>query len=428
VSHHTARESYLKLSERINRFPQGAPPTELLFRILEVLFTPQEAELVAQLPIKPFTVAVAARIWKKTEGETQTILENLASRGMMLDTDIHGEQAFVMPPPMAGFFEFSMMRVGDHYDQKLLAKLFFQYLNVEDEFVKALFAGGETQLGRIFVNEKALYPENALHVLDYERSSEVIETASHIGVGACYCRHKMMHLGQACAAPMDICMTFNSTARSLIKHGIARQVDKQECKELLDQAIANNLVQFGENVERRVSFVCNCCGCCCEAMLAAKRFAVLNPISTTNFLPEIAETLCNGCGQCVEVCPVAAMGEVSAGDPKRPKRKRAKVDEKLCLGCGVCVRACRTKALQLKPRSKRVITPITTAHRTVLMAIERGKLQDLIFDNHALASHRAMAAILGVILKLPPVKQAMASQQMKSRYLEYLLSRSRQHS
>jgi hypothetical protein len=56
------------------------------------------------------------------------------------------------------------------------------------------------------------------------------------------------------------------------------------------------------------------------------------------------------------------------------------------------------------------------------MAIERGKLQDLIFDNQALARHRAMAAILGVILKLPPLKQVMASQQMKSRYLDSLLS------
>jgi hypothetical protein len=56
------------------------------------------------------------------------------------------------------------------------------------------------------------------------------------------------------------------------------------------------------------------------------------------------------------------------------------------------------------------------------MAIERGKLQNLIFDNQAFASHRAMAAILGVILKLPPLKQVMASRQMKSRYLDNLLS------
>jgi hypothetical protein len=64
-----------------------------------------------------------------------------------------------------------------------------------------------------------------------------------------------------------------------------------------------------------------------------------------------------------------------------------------------------------------VITPVTSTHRVVLMAIERGMLQDLIFDNQALASHRVMAAILGGILRLPPIQQAMASEQMRSRYL-----------
>ena len=251
-----------------------------------------------------------------------------------------------------------------------------------------------------------------------------MHTASHIAIGSCYCRHKMQHLDRACAAPMDICMTFNSTAHSLIKHKIARQVDIGEGHELLQKAIEHNLVQFGENVRQQVSFICNCCGCCCEAMLAAKRFAVLNPIATTNFLPEIDEHACSGCGKCVEACPVEAMGLVSAADPEKPKRKKARVDEELCLGCGVCVRQCtKTNAARLKSRPQRVITPVNSAHRTVLMAIERGKLQELIFDNRALFSHRAMAAILGAILKLPPLKQAMASRQMKSVYLEQLLTR-----
>ena len=57
------------------------------------------------------------------------------------------------------------------------------------------------------------------------------------------------------------------------------------------------------------------------------------------------------------------------------------------------------------------------------MAIEKGQLQELIFDNKAFASHRAMAAVLSVILKLPPIKQAMAIKQMKSVYLEKLISR-----
>jgi len=57
------------------------------------------------------------------------------------------------------------------------------------------------------------------------------------------------------------------------------------------------------------------------------------------------------------------------------------------------------------------------------MAIERGKLHDLIFDNRALWSHRALAAVLGVILKLSPFKQVLANQQVKSRYLETMIRR-----
>jgi ferredoxin len=220
---------------------------------------------------------------------------------------------------------------------------------------------------------------------------------------------------------MDICMTFSGAAQSLIKHGIARPVDISEGIDLLDIAVAHNLVQFGENVKNQVGFICNCCGCCCEAMLAAKRFAVLNPIATTNFIPTLNVESCNGCGKCAEVCPVEAMALVAAGDPHKPKRKKARLDESLCLGCGVCVRACPNDGIKLRARKQRVLTPVTTAHRAVLMAIERGQLQNLIFDNQAQWNHRAMAAILGVILKLPPVKQIMASKQMKSRYLERLM-------
>jgi len=423
MAHHTLKNGYSQLTEHINLMPQGAPPGELLYKILSVLFSEKEANRMALLPLRPFTAATAAANWKTSEDEARFALEALASRGMMLDTQSpEGTQIFCMPPPMAGFFEFSMMRIGTTYDQKLLAELYYRYLNVEEDFIKNLFAGGETQLGRVFVNEPALSEENCLHVLDYERASEVIKTTKSMGVGTCYCRHKMQHLGRACDAPLDICMTFGGVAESLIKHGVARTVDVSEGLDLLDSAIGHNLVQFGENVRESVSFICNCCGCCCEAMLAAKRFAVLNPISTTNFLPNVDAGTCTGCGKCAETCPVEAMGLVSAADPHNAKRKKARVDTAICLGCGICARVCPTKSVSLASREKRVITPVNSAHRTVLMAIERGKLQNLIFDNQALASHRAMAAVLGVILKLPPAKQIMASRQMKSRYLDYLFS------
>ena len=114
---------------------------------------------------------------------------------------------------------------------------------------------------------------------------------------------------------------------------------------------------------------------------------------------------------------------VSAYNPHKPKMKVARLNDELCLGCGVCIRSCNKKnSLSLESRPKRVLTPLNGTHRAVVMAIERGKLQNLIFDNRVLWSHRAMAGVLGVILKLPPIKQVLASKQLKSRYLETLIS------
>jgi ferredoxin len=425
MAHRTARTGYEKLVKRLNKFPQGAPPAALLYDILKVLMSEKEASLLALVPIKPFTAKTAAKAWKTSLSEAQKSLDALAGRALLIDAQGRKNRYYVLPPPMAGFFEFSMMRLRGDVDQKLLAKLYYEYITVEEDFIKALFTQGETQLGRVFVNEPVLTNENALHVLDYERASEVVKTASHRGISLCYCRHKMDHAGRACNAPQDICMTFNTTAASLIRHGYARAVDVAEGLALLDEARDRNLVQFGENVRNRVSFICNCCGCCCEAMIAQRRFGLLNPIHTTNFLPVVDSGACTGCGDCAAACPVEAMALVSANDPLHPKKKKAVVDEALCLGCGVCVRVCKSAALSLVSRPERVITPLNSVHKAVLMAIERGKLQNLIFDNQALRSHRAMAAVLGVILKLPPLKQAMASKQMKSRYLETLISRLR---
>ena len=102
-------------------------------------------------------------------------------------------------------------------------------------------------------------------------------------------------------------------------------------------------------------------------------------------------------------------------------RKRPVINEEICLGCGVCARNCPAKAIELERRPIQVITPVNSTHRFVLQAIEKGTLQNLIFDNQAFANHRAMAAVFGAILRLPPMKQALASKQFKSVYLDKLL-------
>lgn len=415
MAHHHNNSAYGRLADRLNRFPQGAPATPLLFSILAMLFSEEEASLVAQLPIKPFNAEAASKAWKRPLAESRNILETLASRAILLDMELNGEQCYCLPPPMAGFFEFAFMRVRSDIDQKTLAELLDQYIQGEEDFMRALFAEGETGLGRVFVQERALDEKHRLEILDYEKASHVIRTSKEFGVSMCYCRHKKEHLGKACDAPMDICMTFNSAARSLIKHGHARPVSEEECLDLLQQAWDANLVQFGENNRQGVNFICNCCSCCCEALTAVKRFGILQTIHS-DFIIRADTAGCIGCGNCAAVCPVGALHmPEGAGTPA--------LREDICLGCGVCVRRCPERCLILARREGRAITPLNTAHRVVLMATERGVLQELVFDNQILHSHRLAAALLGAILKLPPVARNLARKQLRSRYVEKLIEK-----
>ncbi|EEG48724.1 4Fe-4S binding domain protein [Blautia hydrogenotrophica DSM 10507] len=420
MGHLTTKDAYKSLEERINWFTQGAPASETLYKILQVLYTEEEAKWVALLPVRPFTIKRAARVWGTTEAKAEKVLDHLCEKALLVDSEYHGIRKFVMPPPMAGFIEFALMRTRGDIDQKYLGELYYQYMNVEEDFVKDLFFATETRLGRVYVQEPVLTNDKTNHILDYERASHIIEEAEYIGLGLCYCRHKMYHAGHPCEidAPWDVCLTFGNVARSLAENGgYARLIDKAEAMDALERSYESNLVQIGENVRENPAFICNCCGCCCEALQAARKFSPMQPVATTNYIPKISLDKCVGCGKCAKVCPILAIE--MAGDSKK---KKAEVDTEICLGCGVCARNCLVKAIEMERRPVQVITPVNSTHRFVLQAIEKGTLQNLVFDNQAFANHRAMAAVFGTILKLPPMKQALASKQFKSVYLDRLLS------
>ena len=167
MAHITAKNAYKSLEERINKFPQGAPPSKTLYQILSILFTEEEARLVAKLPIKPFRIKTAANIWNVSQSEAYKILDNLAKKALILDLEDDKGKKYILPPPMAGFFEFSMMRTRQDIDQKLLAELYYQYINEEEDFIKELFYSTDTNLGRVYVQEEVLTNENEFTILDY---------------------------------------------------------------------------------------------------------------------------------------------------------------------------------------------------------------------------------------------------------------------
>lgn len=409
---HQTSKSFASLQRRLDSHAQGAPSSTALFQLLELLFTEEEANLVAQLPVRFFAPREAAARWRVTEGQARATLDQLADKGILLDMVRGQTQAFILAPTMAGFFEFSLMRLDGRFDKRVLAELFYQYINQEHEFVDQVF-GLSVPIDRVFVQEGALQAEDASTILDHERASQLLRSASAISVGQCYCRHKMGHLGRSCKAPSEVCLTLNGTAESLIRHGVARQITADQALAILDRCVKRGLVQIGDNVQRGVNWICNCCCCCCEAILAYKRLGFRSRIHS-NYVVDHHQGECTDCGACVLRCPVDA---ISAGPGPG---HRVSLEQERCFGCGVCVRACQAGCLRLARREQPNFVPQDSFERQVINAIEAGKLQNYIFDNQSLWTHNALRRLVGAVTALPPVRRALASRQLQSRFVQAL--------
>lgn len=403
-------KEYRLLQQRLDRNLTGAPHSPVFIEILKLVFTPDEAELARQIPLLPTTLD---KLSVSTGIPLQTLREKTASmaeRGLVLDFEHKGKAHVVLAPVVIGFFEFIFMRTRGELPMAELAKLFEEYMFLDDRFARDVFSG-TTQLARALVREESLPADDFTEVLDWEKASRIIEKSRTIGVSLCACRHKAEHLGKSCNAPMKTCLTFGTSAELLIRRGMAERIDANEGLAVLERSKKAGLAQLADNVQRQVGFICNCCSCCCGMMQAIRRFDIRGAVVTSNWLATIAQSGCRACGACVKACPAGAI-EIIDGVAVR--------EASLCLGCGVCEQACRFDAIRMTSRPQRVMTPETTFDKMVLMALERGKLSNFLFDDPTRWSHRALGRIASVIEKAPPTRALLAVQPIRSRFLTML--------
>ena len=105
--------------------------------------------------------------------------------------------------------------------------------------------------------------------------------------------------------------------------------------------------------------------------------------------------------------------------------KKARHDGEFCLGCGVCYTGCKTGAIRMKPRPRRVFTPETTFDKIIAMAIERGRLADLVFEGHGHWGWRAFGRMASILERTPPARALMAIEPLRSAFLEAVVRKAK---
>jgi ferredoxin len=359
-------------------------------------------------------------VTKYESSELQEILDGLCSRGLVIDLWVKDKYRYVPSPIMIGIFEFSMMRTGQSVDSKALARLFNHYLNADNGIFFALNAkkGNKVSVIRALPHWDAINPSEYMEVLDYEKAASIIETSEKFSIGICSCRHEKLHVGEkTCDVPLEKCSSFNLGADYLIRNKLAKEVSKSEMLENLAESIEMGLVLCADNVKRNITFICHCCKDCCNALAGISKFGYPNTVVTSSFIARNNPGACIGCGKCAKACPIDAIQMVPIDNPQTKKKKDAIIDTTICLGCGVCALSCNNSALTLVKRGKRVLHPETTFERVILQCLERGTLQNQIFDNPQNITQKFMRGFVGGFLRLPPVKATLMSDMLRSSFL-----------
>jgi hypothetical protein len=91
----------------------------------------------------------------------------------------------------------------------------------------------------------------------------------------------------------------------------------------------------------------------------------------------------------------------------------------------VCYQVCRFDAMHLRSREKRVFTPENLYERVISMALERGKLTDLLIDDPESLSYRTIGRILRALENSPPARALMAIHPLKSVFMKALIKGAR---
>jgi ferredoxin len=348
-----SEDVYTRLREFMDTLPGGYPatPSGVEIKLLEKLFTPEQAELTMQLHQEPEEVPSIAARTGIDEAELAERLEELALKGCIFRVRQGEKRLYQAYQFVVGVYEFQLNDLDREF-----AEMFEEYL----PHIGLSMATLKTSQMRVIPLESSV--EATPTVETYNRLRDLVKEQEIISVEPCICRKEQGLLGNECEKPKEVCIGFGNFAQFYIDNGMGRQISVDEALKVLDTAEEAGLVACPTN-SQKVEAICCCCSCCCPILRFAKMAPRPGDLVTSYYEAKLDADECTACGLCADRCQMDAIEEID---------DVWEIVDGRCIGCGLCVAECPTDAITMQAKPGTEPPPQTfddTLHR---IGAERG--------------------------------------------------------
>ena len=342
----SADEAYNKLMESL-----GFPGSKRLRPIMEELMTPDQAQMVAELPGSPEEVA------QKTgfdPGRVKDTLDELFFKGVIFPRgDFRRRDYFRFARSIGQFHDSTMATEGrDVEKDREFYELWYDFVMHEMYPQTAtILKLANKPFARIIPAYKSI--KDLPGVLPCENYQEILKEQELIAVVPCSCRYCTTSVGKQCTDHDEVahwvCLQFGRGADYAITRESGRELSLEEALELNEIIEEDGLLHIWPNNDTMIGpkTSCNCCRDCCMIYVPMDQagLSIGSVWEKSRFQASVIQDDCTGCQECVDRCKFDAIEMVR---PEGSKKYKAVINAENCFGCGACAVGCEPGAIKME--------------------------------------------------------------------------------
>lgn len=303
----------------MNKIEEESPE----YMALECVVSDEQADVALTMGLrKPRTVEYVSKKCNKSIEETHKILMELAVIGVCKVWHEDGVELFWVNIFAPGMLEMMVNNREQLEAHPQIGKAFELYTRTRLAPMTPMLPEGMAMM-RVIPIESALVGVEGVE--PWEKLSSYLDKYDIFSVSDCSCRASRRHIDEGCGhLETEMCIQMGSGAEYYIKTGRAREITREEAKEIIHNAEQLGMMHEMPHTEElgEAFAICNCCGCSCFSMRVASMFKTPDAIRS-NYTAKVNPKNCVACGQCVENCPVNAiqLGQKLCAKTSLPEKK-----------------------------------------------------------------------------------------------------------